>query len=68
MRRDLPDLEDDLARGDTARAAGWLRGKVQRFGALHSAPKIIEDACGFAPTEAPLLQYLEDKFKDIYAL
>ncbi len=68
MRRDLPDLDDHLARGDTASATGWLRDKVQRHGGLRGASATIEHACGFAPSEAPLLDYLEAKFTDLYAL
>jgi carboxypeptidase Taq len=68
MRRDLPNLDDDLARGDTAPATGWLRDKLQRHGGLRGAQETIEQACGFAPTEAPLLDYLEAKFTDLYGL
>jgi carboxypeptidase Taq len=68
MRRDLPNLDDDLARGDTAPATGWLREKLQRHGGLRGAGETIEHACGFAPSEAPLLDYLEAKFTDLYAL
>ncbi|MDZ7906625.1 MAG: carboxypeptidase M32 [Cypionkella sp.] len=68
MRRDLPDLDDHLSRGDTAPATGWLREKLQRHGGLRGARATIEHACGFAPSEAPLLDYLEAKFTDLYAL
>ena len=68
MRRDLPDLDDYLARGDTSPATGWLRDNLQQYGSLRGARETIEHACGFAPTEAPLLEYLEAKFTDLYAL
>ncbi len=68
MRRDLPQLDGHLSRGDTAPATGWLRGKLQVHGGLRGAKETIEHACGFAPSEAPLLDYLEAKFKDLYAL
>ena len=62
LRRDLPDLDADLAQGDPSRATGWLREKVQRHGALYGPREVIERACGAAPSEAPLLEYLEEKF------
>ena len=68
MRRDVPNLDDHLARGDTAPATGWLREKLQRHGGLRGAKDTIQHACGFAPSEAPLLDYLEAKFRDLYAL
>ncbi|MFV0492595.1 MAG: carboxypeptidase M32 [Pseudorhodobacter sp.] len=68
LREDLPDLDQDLARGETGAATGWLREKVQRHGGLHEPREVITRACGFAPDERPLLDYLETKFRDIYRL
>ena len=68
MRAAVPDLDDDLARGDTSRATGWLRENVQQFGGLRTPVETITHATGAAPSEAPLLDYLEDKFGQIYGL
>ncbi len=66
LRRDLPDLDADLARGDASRATGWLREHLQRHGGLHPPRDTIRRATGAEPTEAPLLDYLEAKFGEIY--
>ncbi len=66
MRAAVPDLDADLAQGDTAGATAWLRQNVQRHGGLYTPREVIEKACGTAPSEAPLLTYLEDKFSTIY--
>ena len=68
LRAALPDLDADLAQGDTASATGWLRENVQRFGGLYQPREVIAKACGFDPTEGPLLDYLEAKFAAIYQL
>ncbi|MGR3320614.1 MAG: carboxypeptidase M32 [Pseudooceanicola sp.] len=68
MRADLPDLDADLARGDTSAATGWLREKVQRHGGLYRPREVITQACGATPTAGPLLDYIESKFAAIYAL
>jgi carboxypeptidase Taq len=68
MRADLPDLDAGLAGGDAGAATGWLATKLQRFGALKSPATTVADACGFAPTEAPLLDYLDAKFRALYRL
>ncbi|WP_347310218.1 carboxypeptidase M32 [Defluviimonas sp. SAOS-178_SWC] len=68
LRADIPDLDDALAKGDGRPATEWLRAKVQRFGGLYKPAEVIERACGFAPSEAPLLDYLEGKFRAIYGL
>ena len=68
LRRDLPRLDDDLARGDTSAATGWLRQNLQQYGALRLPDDTIAHATGAAPSEGPLLDYLEQKFGAIYAL
>jgi len=62
LRRDLPDLDDDLARGDPGRALTWLHARVHRYGSLHDPRLIITRAAGAEPDEGPLLAYLEEKF------
>lgn len=68
MRAAIPDLDDDLARGDTSRATGWLRAAVQVHGGLHEPVDLIAGAVGFAPGEGPLLDYLEAKFGGLYGI
>lgn len=68
MRAALPGLDDDLAKGDTSAATGWLRENLQQFGGLRIPRDTIEHACGAAPSELPLLDYLEEKFTAIYRL
>lgn len=68
MRRDLPDLDADLAQGDTSAATGWLRRALQQHGGLRMPRDTIAHATGEMPHAEPLLGYLESKFKDIYGL
>ncbi|MDQ2068170.1 carboxypeptidase M32 [Xinfangfangia sp. CPCC 101601] len=68
LRHDLPDLDRDLASGKLTSATDWLREKVQRHGALYTPRDLITQAIGKAPTAAPLLDHLETKFSEIYAL
>jgi carboxypeptidase Taq len=68
LRADVPDLDSQLAQGDTTAATGWLRDKVQRHGGLMQPREVITQACGFEPSEHPLLDYLEAKFRGIYNL
>lgn len=68
LRKAVPDLDAQLAAGDTSAATGWLRDNLQRHGGLYEPREVIERACGFAPNEAPLLAYLEAKFGAIYGV
>jgi carboxypeptidase Taq len=68
MRAAVPGLDKALAAGDTSGATGWLRENVQTHGGLYTPVEVITKACGFAPHEGPLLDYLEEKFRGIYKL
>ena len=65
-RRDVPDLDAALSRGDPSPATGWMRTNLQRFGALREPSETIRHATGAAPSAEPLLAYLEAKFSDLY--
>ena len=68
MRAAVPGVDGALAQGDASPATAWLHQNVQRHGGLYEPREVIARACGFAPSEAPLLDYLEAKFGEIYAL
>ena len=68
LREAVPNLDDDLARGETGAATAWLRENLQRHGSLYEPAEVIEKASGHVPTEAPLLAYLKDKFGTLYGL
>ena len=68
LRRDLPDLDGALGRGDLSGATGWLRERLQRHGGLRMPAETIAHAAGMTPDEGPLLAYLEAKFADLYGL
>jgi carboxypeptidase Taq len=65
LRADLPELDKDLRRGDTRAATGWMRDSLQQHGGLHTPHETIQRACGFAPDEEPLMDYLEAKFSEL---
>lgn len=68
LRAAVPDLDSQMAAGDLAAATAWLSENVQQYGGLYEPRDVITRACGEAPSEAPLLDYLEAKFGAIYGL
>ncbi|MAU44114.1 MAG: carboxypeptidase M32 [Yangia sp.] len=68
LRAAAPDLDSQMAAGDLAAATAWLSENVQQYGGLYEPRDVITRACGEAPSEAPLLDYLEAKFGAIYGL
>ncbi len=68
LRVAVPNLDADLARGETSAATGWLRDHVQRHGGLYAPRDVIGRASGMVPDEGPLLDYLETKFTGLYGV
>lgn len=62
LRRDVPDLDAQMARGDLGAATGWLRERVQQHGGRFEPKEVIAQACDAQPGAAPLMAYLEKKF------
>jgi carboxypeptidase Taq len=68
LRAEVPGLDGMMAKGDVSAATGWLRERLQRHGGLYEPRDVVRRACGFEPSEGPLLDYLEAKFGDIYGV
>ena len=58
----VPELEAQLVQGNLSDATGWLHRHVQCHGGLYAPREVIANACGKAPSAAPLLRYLDEKF------
>jgi len=68
MREALPDLDYQLSEGNLGPATRWLRDNVQQHGGLYAPREVITRACGEEPTEAPLMDYLQEKFGTLYSV
>ena len=67
-RRDLPDLDERLARGECGPLLAWLRDRIHRHGKIYTPVELIERATGAPPQPEHLLTYLRDKFRAIYGV
>jgi carboxypeptidase Taq len=68
LRAEVPGLDGQMAQGDVSAATGWLRERLQQHGGLYEPRDVVRRACGFEPSEGPLLDYLEAKFGEIYGV
>ncbi|SIN90418.1 carboxypeptidase M32 [Vannielia litorea] len=68
LRESVLGVDAALASGDATPATAWLKENLQQHGGLRTPRETIRHACGFEPSEAPLLDYLEAKFGAIYKL
>jgi carboxypeptidase Taq len=68
LKRDHPDIEDRIARGDTAPLLDWQREHIMKHGNKFTFPEITERAAGSPLSWEPYMNYLQTKFGDVYAL
>ena len=66
--RDLPDIPEQIASGDTSSLLEWMTTNVYRVGRRLTPDQLIERTCGGPLDAQPLLRRLTAKFGDIYAL
>ena len=68
MKDEIPDLDVSLSTGNLDQTTAWLRENIQVHGSLFEPRATIEKAISDEVTVKPLLNYLEEKFRDIYGL
>ena len=64
----LPDLAEQLARGEYANLLGWLTETIYQHGRAYSTDELLRRMSGEGLNVAPLLAYLERKYSDLYGL
>lgn len=67
MKKDFPVFED-LERGDFTRIHKWLGEKVHYHGLVYGPEELIQKATGEAFNPKYYVEYLKDKFAQIYQL
>jgi carboxypeptidase Taq len=62
LRVSVPDIDDQIARGEFGGLMGWLRENVHGQGARVSAQELLKQATGKPLAAASALRYLESKY------
>ena len=68
LRRDVPDLDWQMASGDFSQPLSWMREHVHCYGKLYRPKELIEKATGHPPSAADYVAYLTRKYSQIYRL
>ena len=68
MRRDLPDLDAQLAQGSFDKLNSWLDENVRQYGCCYTAGQLAEKLSGKRLDARPFLRYLEEKYSALYRL
>ncbi len=65
IRRELPDLDEQLERGELAPLRDWLRERLHRHGARFEPAEMVERLVGGGLDPAPLLAQLEARQAEV---
>jgi carboxypeptidase Taq len=68
LNTDIPDLAEQIRRGDFSGWRGWLHEHIHKFGAMLEPQELIQRATGSKIDSAPYLRYLSQKYNEIYAV
>ncbi len=66
--QDLPDTYDKIMKGDFSEILKWLRMNVHQFGAKYQPQDLIKKITGSQLDPKPYINYLNQKYRDIYGL
>jgi len=66
INQDIPNLPEQIRRGEFASWREWLREKVHRHGSKFEPQELIQRVTGSKIDPAPYMRYLEQKYRSIY--
>jgi carboxypeptidase Taq len=64
--RDLPDRDEQVARGELGAILAWLRQRIHEPGGTYLPSDLIQRATGEPPNARYLTQYLDQKYAAVY--
>ncbi|TXK85104.1 carboxypeptidase M32 [Paenibacillus sp. N3.4] len=68
MRKELPNFDQLIEEGNLAPIKEWLTEKVYQYGKMLTPNEIIKQVTGEDLNPDYLIAYLEDKYKEVYAI
>lgn len=68
LRRNVPDLDGQMMRGEFGAPLRWLRSNVHCYGKLYRPAELIEQATGKPPSASDYVTYLTHKYGGLYQL
>jgi carboxypeptidase Taq len=66
INKDIPNLSDQIRKGDFSELLGWLRKNIHQHGQKYEPQKLVERVTGSKITPEPYVRYLTKKYSEIY--
>jgi carboxypeptidase Taq len=67
-QRDVPDLQDRIARGDLRTLLDWLCDRIHRHGQRYRAGELMQVVSGRPISADAFMEYIQAKYAPIYGL
>ncbi len=65
-KKQVPDIEDSIAKGDLSVMLGWLRQNVHRHGKRYSTADLMKRVTGSPISEDFFIKYASEKYGELY--
>ncbi|MDB5259837.1 MAG: Thermostable carboxypeptidase 1 [Candidatus Nomurabacteria bacterium] len=68
MKREMPNMEKKMAKGEFTEAGEWLKKNIHSLGRTYSSGELIKKVTGEKLNSSYFIEYIEKKYKDLYTL
>jgi carboxypeptidase Taq len=68
VQKDIPNLLDQIQRGEFDELTGWMRDKIHRHGAKFEPQELVLRITGSKIDPHPYMRYLNNKYSEIYGI
>jgi carboxypeptidase Taq len=66
INADIPDLPEQISRGEFSHWLGWLRTHIHCYGSKYEPQELVARVTGSKIDPAPYMRYLTEKYRGIY--
>ncbi len=68
LKQDIPDLQDQIRRGEFTALLSWLKENIHYHGAKYEPQEVVMKVTGSKIDPVPYINYLNQKYSEIYGL
>ena len=63
MKKDIPDIDKKMARGNFSEIKKWLNKKIHAHGKTYKAGELVKKVTGESLNSRYFIEYLKEKYK-----
>ena len=68
MRKEIPDMYEQIRRGNFENVTGWLKEHIQKYGGMYEPAELLKMADGEELSAGHYIGYLREKYGKLYGL